>query len=77
VDNLEREKLELSGTVEALKEERQKIEAVLKWDELMLRSALSNALTRLKAEKPELFVLSGKEQQAILLELFLKAIFQR
>lgn len=71
---LQRKHLGLSSTIDVLEKRKSGVEASLKLDKFLLRQVLVQALTTLKQQRPDLFVLSGKEQTNILAGLFLKRL---
>ena len=75
VFELQGKKAELSRSVEALEKRMETAETFLKIDKILLRSTLTNALTGLRAERPELFILNEQEQKSMLIGLLLKWIF--
>ena len=74
VSELQIKHLELSNAVDFLEKRKGNAEAFLNLDRLLLRSVLIKALTTLKLERPDLFVLSEQEQILMLTNLFLKRL---
>jgi len=72
VETLTVQKQDLSKSVESLKKDKEKVETWLKIDKFTLESTLKQVLTALKQQRPDLFMLSGQEQMALLIGLFLK-----
>jgi hypothetical protein len=71
VEALNDQKQELSKSLESLKKEKEQVETWLNIDKLTLQYTLTQALTALKQQRPDLFRLSEQEQIA----LFLKELF--
>jgi septal ring factor EnvC (AmiA/AmiB activator) len=71
VEALKVEQQELFKSVKSLKEEKEKLETFIKLDKSQLQAILTQALTALKQQRPDLFRLSEQEQIA----LFLKELF--
>ncbi|MGA2768176.1 MAG: hypothetical protein ABSF24_07675 [Candidatus Bathyarchaeia archaeon] len=69
---LQGEKASLAFEVEYLRKERARLEAAIATDKARLEETLAQALKNLKIQRPDLFTLSGPEQIAMLLKVFLK-----
>jgi hypothetical protein len=69
---LQGQKTALSYETDILKKEKQKLEAIVYMDRILLENALAQGLMNLKQQRPDLFTLSGPEQIAMLLKVFLK-----
>ncbi len=74
VKGLEEQRRTLYNDVESLKAEKEKLELIIGIDKLRLQQTLAQALTNLKMQRPDLFILSGQEQMAMLLGELLKRI---
>jgi IS30 family transposase len=74
VFELQRKKSELSAPVESLEKRKQKVEDFLKLNEAWIRFTLITALTKLRRERPELFILNEQEQSSLLIGLLFKMI---
>ena len=76
VKNLQGQKRGLSFELDCLKKEKERLEAVIRadkaFDKALVQETLSQALMNLKQQRPDLFTLSGPEQMAMLLKVFLK-----
>lgn len=75
VSELRRKKTELLRSVESLEKRKETVETILGLDKFLLRSTFINVLTRLRVERPELFVLNEQEQNNLLMGLILKWVF--
>lgn len=62
--------------IASLKGEKEKLESIIKLDKFILQTALTQALTGLKQQRPDLFMLSGQEQSAFIIGEFVKRILQ-
>lgn len=62
--------------LEALREEKRKLEALIRIDKALLQNTLTQALTSLKMQRPDLFTLSGQDQIAMLTKLFFENILR-
>jgi len=72
VKRLQGEKRVLSFEIDYLKGEKQTPEAAIRTDKALLQVTLTQGLMSLKQQRPDLFILSGPEQMAMLLKAFLK-----
>ena len=72
VKNLQGEKRALDFKLDYLRTEKEKLEATIQTDKGLLQETLTRALMNLKQQRPDLFTLSGVEQMAMLLKVFLK-----
>lgn len=69
---LQGQKTSLAFEVEYLKKEKEKLEGAIATDKYLLEQTLAQALINLKLQRPDLFILSGPEQIAMLLKVILK-----
>jgi len=69
---LQEQKTSLAYETDILKKEKQKLEAIIYMDRILLENALAQGLMNLKQQRPDLFTLSGPEQIAMLLKMILK-----
>jgi len=76
VRNLQGQKTTLAYQVDGLEKEKEKLEAFITIDKLLLQQTLSQALSNLKQQRPDLFTISNQEQMARLLGVFLKGILK-
>lgn len=72
VKSLQGQKTSLAFEVGYLGKEKEKLEGAITTDKFLLEQTLSQALVNLKRYRPDLFTLSGPEQIAMLLKVFLK-----
>ena len=72
VKNLQVQKNVLSYELDYLRTEKEKLEAAITSARSCLQETLAQRLTNLKWQRPDLFTLSGPEQIAMLLKVFLK-----
>jgi hypothetical protein len=64
----------LAIEVDGLRKEKQKLETIINIDKIAIQQTLSQALTNLKVQRPDLFTISREEQIARLLGEFLRRI---
>lgn len=64
----------LAIEVDGLRKETQKLETIINIDKIAIQQTLSQALTNLKVQRPDLFTISREEQIARLLGEFLRRI---
>lgn len=76
VEALKVEQQELFKSVKSLREEKEKLETFVKLDKIQLQSILAQALTALKQQRPDLFVLSGQKQMAMLVGEFFRRVLK-
>lgn len=76
VKGLEDQYRTLFNSVESLKAEKEKLESIISLDKILLQSALTQALTNLKQQRPDLFILSGQEQLVMLAKLFYEKVLR-
>jgi len=74
VSELQRKHTELVDAIDILEKRKSRVEGFLDLDQSLLRLVLTQSLTRLKQERPDLFVMSEKEQINTLATLFLKRL---
>jgi IS30 family transposase len=74
VEALNKRREALAQDLDKLKAERDKLELIINVDRKLLHNTLAQALTNLKMQRPELFILSGQEQMVALIGEFLKHI---
>jgi IS30 family transposase len=72
VKNLQGQKRVLCYELDYLKTEKERLEATIRTDKGLLQETLTQGLMNLKQQRPDLFTLSGPEQIAMLLKVFLK-----
>lgn len=72
VESLRDQCQRLSDHLGSLGKEKEKLESILNVDKIQLQSILAQALTALKQQRPDLFMLSEQEKMALLVGLFLK-----
>jgi len=72
VKNLQGEKRVPDFKLDYLKTEKERLEATIQTDRGLLQETLIQGLINLKQQRPDLFTLSGPEQIAMLLKVFLK-----
>ena len=60
--------------VNRLKKEKEKLESSINTDKTLLQGVLVQALTNLKQQRPDLFVLTGQDQMVSLVQLLLRFI---
>jgi len=70
VTYLKGKKILLAHEINGLKKEKEKVEAIIYSDKNLLEQTLSQALTNLKLQRPDLFILTGQEQIVALIKLF-------
>ena len=61
----------MNAEISNLRNEKGKLEAVIKTNKIQLQGVLSQALVNLKQQRPELFILTGQDQLVSLIRLFL------
>ncbi len=76
VNALQQQQQTLRRDVEKLRDENQTLQTAIGIDKLFLQQILSQALTNLKQQRPDLFALSETDQISILTKWFLNQIFQ-
>lgn len=74
VETLKAQKQELSKSLESLRREKEQVETWLNIDKFTLELTLKQALTALKQQRPDLFIMSGQEQTVLLVKEFFKRI---
>jgi DNA polymerase III delta prime subunit len=74
VRNLQATKTTLAYQVDGLEKEKEKLEAFINVDKLLLQQTLSQALSTLKQQRPDLFVLTQQDQMASLIRFFFNNI---
>jgi predicted nucleic acid-binding Zn-ribbon protein len=74
VEALRGEQQKLSKSVKSLREEKEKLEAFLNLDKIQLQSILAQALTALKQQRPDLFILSDQEKMNMLVGEFFRRV---
>ena len=72
VKSLQGEKRVLSFEIDYLKGEKERLEVAIRTDKGLLQETLAQGLINLKRQRPDLFTLSGPEQIAMLLKVFLQ-----
>jgi hypothetical protein len=70
VRSLQGQKTMLAYEVDGLGKEKEKLEAFINVDKLLLQQTLSQALSNLKQQRPDLFTLTPQDQMASLIRLF-------
>jgi hypothetical protein len=68
---LQGQKTSLTTEVAGLKKEKEKLEASINTDKILLHGVLAKALMNLKQRRPDLFYLTGQDQLVSLVRLFL------
>ena len=76
VGSLHWQKTLVSTEVNRLKNEKEKLEALINADKTLIQGILSQALMNLKQQRPDLFILTGQDQMVSLARLFLDFINQ-
>ncbi len=74
VGSLHCQKTLLITEVNRLKKEKEKLESSINTDKTLLQGVLVQALTNLKQQRPDLFVLTGQDQMVSLVQLLLRFI---
>jgi IS30 family transposase len=74
VGNLQAQKTSLGYEVDGLKKEKEKLEAIINADKILLQQTLSQALVTLKLWRPDLFTLTQQDQMVSLIRFFFNKI---
>jgi len=74
VKTLQGQKTWYTIEVDGLKKEKEKLETIIKSDKTLLYQTLIQALTNLKQQRPDLFILTGQEQLGMLAKLFFENV---
>ena len=74
VVNLNGQKILLTTEVNRLKNEKEKLEALINTDKTLLHGVLSQALVNLKQQRHDLFILTGQDQIVSLARLFFRVL---
>ena len=74
VVNLNGQKTLLTTEVNRLKNEKEKLEALINTDKTLLHGVLSQALVNLKQQRHDLFILTGQDQIVSLARLFFRVL---
>ena len=77
VRNLQATKTTLAYQVDGLEKEKEKLEAFINVDKLLLQQTLSQALSSLKQQRPDLFTLTQQDQMASLIRFFFNQIVSK
>ena len=72
--NLQGQKNLLSQEITGLRKEKDKLEALINTDKILLQQVLAQALVNLKQQRPDLFYLTDQDQMISLARLFLTYI---
>ena len=72
VKGLQGEKRVLDFKLDYLRTEKERFEAAIRTDKILLQETLAQGLMNLKRQRPDLFTLSGPEQLARFLKVLLK-----
>ena len=72
--DIEKQQRAFTRDIETLREEKQKLEIIIYADKILLQRTLTQALTNLKLQRPDLFILSGQDQIAMLAKLLFENI---
>jgi len=75
VPELQIKQTKLKNAIDILEKRKSRIEGIIKLDTSLLRLTLAQSLSRLKMERPDLFVLSEREQTLALVSIFMKRLF--
>lgn len=62
----------LAYEIDGLRKEKEKLETFIRSDKILLQGVLTQALMKLKQQRLDLFTISGQEQIARLVGMFLK-----
>ncbi len=74
VEILQGQKTLLTNEVAGLRNEKEKLEAIINSDKNELQGVLAQALMKLKQQRPDLFIITGQDQLVSLVRLFLRFI---
>lgn len=74
VEGLSEQREALIKDLSKLNDEKDKLESIINADKIQLQNTIANILSTLKVMRPDLFILSPKEQAIVLLGLICKAL---
>jgi len=77
VRSLQGQKTMLAYEVDGLIKEKEKLETFITVDKLLLQQTLSQALSNLKQQRPDLFALTQQDQMASLIRFFFNKIVSK